>query len=272
MSSMSTAFEDLFSRNVGILSTEELYLLRESKVALAGVGGVGGVQLVSMARTGISHFSIADPELFQPPDINRQYGASLPTLGLKKVEVMKDIVLNINPEATLDILPQGITRGNIDHFLEDADIVIDSIEYSALEEKIALAQRAREKNLFLITSPTWGYGASLVVFSPKGTSFEKFFGIDTDEDLLTRAKRYADRLFPLKPVYLDPYPYGDDMLEGKKPASVFCLGTFLSAALVTTEIVSILLQKREPVTAPKVVQVDLFRRSYNVADLSKETG
>lgn len=261
-------YDELFTRNIGILSLQELHTLRDSTVALAGVGGVGGVQLITLARTGICHFKIADPECYQVSDINRQYGATISTIGLKKAEVMRDIVYTINPGASVETFLSGVTEENADQFVCNADIVIDSIEYFALEKKVVLAQKARERNLFLLSSPTWGYGASLIVFSPDGIAFEKFFGIDTEEDFITKGKRYADRLFPLKPDYLDPYPYGDDMLEGKRPASILCLGTLLSAALVTKEVLSILLHREEPITAPRIIQIDLFRRSFDTIDLS----
>jgi len=269
MTSASILYDELFQRNIGILSQGELQKLKTSTVALAGVGGVGGVQLVTLARTGISHFSIADPECYQVPDINRQYGALTTTLGQKKVEVMKSIVQQINPEIHCKTFPCGITEENVDQFIRKADIVLDSIEYLALDKKILLAQKAREQNCYLITTPTWGYGASMVVFSPEGITFEEFFGTNTKEGFFAKGKRIADRVFPLKPDYLDPYPYGDDMLEGKRPASVFCLGTFLSAAVTTAEILFILLGKQKPVTAPEVIQIDFFRRSYDIVDLSQ---
>jgi molybdopterin/thiamine biosynthesis adenylyltransferase len=265
---MTIPFHDLFTRNIGVLSPEELEILRASTVAVAGVGGVGGIQLVCLARTGISNFLIADPEQFQSSDVNRQYGATISTIGLRKVDVLARIVRDINPYAALHVFPSGITEDNVNEFTDNADIVIDAIEYFALDKKVLLARRAREQNLYLVTSPTWGYGASLVVFSPDSMTFEQFFGTESHEEFIVKGKRYADRLFPLKPRYLDPYPYGDDMLEGKRPASVLCLGTLLSAALVATETLAILLDKRLPVTAPKIVQVDLFRRSYDIVDLS----
>ncbi|MGC1122375.1 MAG: ThiF family adenylyltransferase [Candidatus Methanofastidiosia archaeon] len=265
---MTVLFEDLFTRNIGVLSPEELEILKASTVALAGVGGVGGIQLVCLARTGIGNFSIADPEKFQSSDVNRQYGATVSTIGLKKVDVLATIVRDINPHATLQLFPSGVTEHNMDEFTNNADIVIDAIEYFALDKKVLLARKARKQHLHLVTSPTWGYGASLVVFSPDSMTFEQFFGTESHEEFIVKGKRYADRLFPIKPRYLDPYPYGDDMLEGRKPASVLCLGTLLSAALVVTETLAILLDKRLPVTAPRIIQVDLFRRSFDIVDLS----
>ncbi len=262
-------YRELFTRNIGILTEEELYILRDSTVALAGVGGVGGIQAVTLARTGVGHFHLADPDCYEPSNMNRQYGASISTLGLNKAVVMKEKMKEINPEIDVEIYPDGVTEENVESFLKEADIVIDSVEYFALDKKVLLAQKARERNLFLLTSPTWGYGTSLVVFSPEGMTFEEFFGLDMEGDFFTKGKQYADRLFPLKPDYLTPYPYGDDMLEGKKPAPILCLGTLLSAALVTTDTIAILLQKRPPITAPEIIQIDLFRRSFDTVNLSE---
>jgi molybdopterin/thiamine biosynthesis adenylyltransferase len=263
------SYDELFKRNRGILSPENIQKLKTSTVAIAGVGGVGGVQLATLARTGVGHFSIADPEYYQASDINRQYGATISTLGCKKVDIMKALVHQINPKARVTLFPSGVAEDNVDQFIEKADIVLDSIEYFALDKKILLAQKTREKNCFLITTPTWGYGASMVVFSPDGMTFEEFFKVNTGEDFLVEGKRLADRVFPIKPDYLNPYPYGDDMLEGKKPASVFSLGTFLAASLATAEILFILLEKQPTITAPHVIQVDFFRRSYDIIDLSQ---
>jgi molybdopterin/thiamine biosynthesis adenylyltransferase len=256
-------FYALFQRNIGIFTVEEQNHLKKCTVALAGVGGVGGIQLVTLVRTGIGRFSIADPETYEPSNINRQYGATLNTVGKNKAAVMEEIVHAINPMATVQTFPTGVNENNVDQFLQDADIVIDSIEYCALSEKILLAKKTRERNLFLVTSPTWGYGASLIVFSPYGVTFEEFFGLTSDIPVSEKKKQYADRLFPVKPGYLDPYPYALEQLE-KTPVPVLCLGTLLSAVLAAAEVISILLHTKDPITAPHVIQLDVFRRSFDI--------
>src|SRR5688572_3034414 len=77
-------YEDAFKRNRGLITEEEQQKLRNSRVAIAGMGGVGGVHLITLARLGIGKFTIADPDVFDVPNFNRQYGATISNLGRNK--------------------------------------------------------------------------------------------------------------------------------------------------------------------------------------------
>ena len=79
-----------FARNIGLVSPAEQEVLHTSRVAIVGMGGVGGVHLVTLARLGIGRFTIADPDAFEPVNFNRQYGATLRGLGRSKAEVMAE--------------------------------------------------------------------------------------------------------------------------------------------------------------------------------------
>src|SRR5579864_2096593 len=91
------SYGDAFSRNLGLISVEEQQRLRNSRVAVPGLGGVGGVIAVTLARLGIGRFTIADPDVFEVRNFNRQYGATCATVGLSKAQVMDKIVRDINP-------------------------------------------------------------------------------------------------------------------------------------------------------------------------------
>lgn len=258
-----------FSRNLGILTRHEQEKLRNSNIAVAGVGGVGGIQAVMLARTGISAFNIADPEVYGESDINRQYGATTETIGKKKVDVIEQILKSINPELKIRKFQRGINKQDISDFLFGADLMIDAIEYFALDEKIILHRAAREKGIYAITSPVIGYGSSMFVFSPHGMSFEEFFKIPADEDKKKNYKLPYERLCPVRPDYLVPDPY-IEASKGKIPIPSLGPSTALSASLVANEALFILLNKREPIIAPKCIQVDHFKNMYVVADFSSE--
>ncbi len=70
-------YEDAFARNIGLFSHSEQDRLRNATVIVAGVGGVGGIQAVTLARFGIGKMILIDPGAFDPPDMNRQYGRSV---------------------------------------------------------------------------------------------------------------------------------------------------------------------------------------------------
>src|SRR6266542_3532694 len=80
-------YDEAFSRNIGLLSEEEQARVRAARVAVAGLGGVGGNHVLALARIGFGSFSLADLDHFELANMNRQAGASVDTLGRSKVEV-----------------------------------------------------------------------------------------------------------------------------------------------------------------------------------------
>src|SRR6516162_3251586 len=99
------SYEEAFSRHDGLLSGAEQRRLRGSRVAIAGMGGVGGIHLVTLARLGIGKFSIADPDTFETANFNRQYGANVRTVGLNKALSLREGVLAINPQLDVRAFP-----------------------------------------------------------------------------------------------------------------------------------------------------------------------
>ena len=94
-------YDEAFSRNIGWVTRAEQAALRGKRIAIAGMGGVGGVHLLTLARLGIGAFNIADMDSFDVVNFNRQAGASMASLGRPKAEVMAEMARDINPE--LDI-------------------------------------------------------------------------------------------------------------------------------------------------------------------------
>ena len=94
-------YNEAFSRNIGWVTESEQQVLRGKRIAIAGLGGVGGGHLLTLARLGIGSFSIADHDRFDVVNFNRQAGAFVDTLDRPKVEVMASMARGINPE--LDI-------------------------------------------------------------------------------------------------------------------------------------------------------------------------
>ena len=258
-------YKDIFSRNIGLLTEKEQGKLRKSRIAIAGLGGVGGVQAVALVRTGIGAFNIADPGNYAASDLNRQYGATIHTLGKNKADIMEKILKSINPSVKIKKF-YGLDK-RLDDFL-DADIVIEAIEYFSLKDKIDLYKSARKKGIYVLTSPIIGYGSSLFVFSPKGMTFEEFFGFSGKKIGKKDYFRYGERLCPIKPDYLKPDPYMP-ALRGERPLPSLCISTFLSASLTAKESLDIILGKNH-VVVPKCIQVDLHRRSYDLIDFSKK--
>ena len=84
-------YDEAFSRNIGWLTAAEQTLLRGKRVAIAGLGGVGGAHVLTLARLGIGAFNLADFDAFALPNFNRQAGAVVSTLGRAKTDVIAEM-------------------------------------------------------------------------------------------------------------------------------------------------------------------------------------
>ena len=122
-------YDEAFARNIGWVTEAEQASLRGKRVAIAGVGGVGGVHLLSLARLGVGAFHVAEMDTFDLVNFNRQAGAMMSNLGLEKVEVMKKAALDINPNCKFEVYAEGVTLKNMDGFLDGVDIYVDGLDF-----------------------------------------------------------------------------------------------------------------------------------------------
>ena len=132
-----------FTRTALLLGEEALSELASSHVIVFGVGGVGGHAVDALARAGIGHITIVDNDKVSPSNINRQMVALHSTLGRSKVEVMKERILDINPEAEviakeMFFLPE--TAGEFD--FGKYDYVLDCVD--TVSAKIAIIEQAKK--------------------------------------------------------------------------------------------------------------------------------
>src|SRR5688572_19479954 len=159
--SSSDFYHQAFQRNIGFISEADQQRLRNARIAIAGMGGVGGIHLVTLARLGFGHFNIADPDTYEAANMNRQYGAFTNTLGRKKTEVMREIAIGINPELGMNVFTENITAQNIDAFLKGVDVAIDSIDFFAIDARRLFFNEARKRGIYAITAGPIGYGTAL---------------------------------------------------------------------------------------------------------------
>ncbi len=142
---------DFFSRTEMLLGKETMDKIYTSKVAIFGVGGVGGFVVESLARTGIQNFIIVDNDVISPSNINRQIIATTETIGLLKTDVIKKRILSINPNAIVEtkqifFLPEN--SNSID--FDGCDYIVDAVD--TVSAKIQLALIAKQKNIKIISS------------------------------------------------------------------------------------------------------------------------
>jgi sulfur-carrier protein adenylyltransferase/sulfurtransferase len=173
-------YQKAFGRNLGFVSESEQEILRLSHVAIVGLGGTGGAQAAALARMGVGRFTLCDLDTFELSNFNRQFGASVLSLGKSKTETTKAIIQAINPEAEVRLFEKGLAQENIDFFLEGVDLVMDSLDFYAFKERFLLYRTVREKKIWVVNVAPPGFGATLLAFDPNGMSFEDYFDFNPE--------------------------------------------------------------------------------------------
>jgi len=258
-----------YQRNIGIFTRAEQKQLKNSKIAIAGMGGVGGIYLINLIRAGIENFNISDPDIFEHKNMNRQYGAMLDTIGGNKAQVMKKIALSINPGADITIYKGALGKDNIDSFIDGCDLVLDAIDILDFEVKSMVHDTARKNNLYSIRAVPLGFGATMQVFSPGSMRFSEYFRLDETADITKRFENILDGHAP-KRIHEEYMGAGAYKMIGSDgticPPPSFCPSVVLASSLVTTEAVLILLGKRPSSIVPQCTVVDLFSRKFDVSE------
>jgi len=257
---MDTPFDyvEAFSRNIGWVSRDEQSQLRGKRVAIAGMGGVGGPHLMTLARAGVGNFTIADLDSFELANFNRQYGANTGTIGLEKVDVMRDYCQAINPEADVRIFPQGVSADNLDDFLDGVDLYMDSLDFFALDIRRKVFARCHELGIPAITAAPMGMGTAMLVFMPDGMSFEEYFCF---EDASGEEDQLIKFMIGVSPSmqqrhYLTP-DSAVDFNNRKVPSIV--MGIDLAAGVACANALKVMLDRGDVVTAPRGLHFDAYR-------------
>ncbi|MEW5949146.1 MAG: ThiF family adenylyltransferase [Thermodesulfobacteriota bacterium] len=259
-STISWSYNEAFCRNIGLISPEEQQKIKKARIAIAGVGGVGGHYLLTLARTGFERFNIADFDHFETANFNRQVGATIETIGMHKAEAMKKMALAINPEADIKIFDQGINKDNIPEFLKDADVVVDGIDFFNIETRRLLFKEAGARGIYAITSGPMGFSATLHVFTPQGMGFDEYFDLNDNLSEIDKLIAFGLGLAP-RATHLK-YIKSSSIDLTKQTGPSLGLACQLCSALVATEVINMILKKRKIRAAPYYFQFDPYLQVY----------
>jgi len=249
-------YHEAFSRNLGWVTALELRLLRRKRVAIAGAGGVGGVHLLTLTRLGIGAFNIADMDVFEQANFNRQAGAMMSTLGKPKVGVMAAMARDINPELDIRVFPEGIGPSNYDDFLKGVDLYVDGLDVFAFAVRAAVFAACRRLGIPAITVAPLGMAAALVNFLPGKMSFDDYFGFTGASD----QEKMARFLIGLSPWALHRHYLVDPQrvdLASQHSAST-PMSCQLCAGVAASEALKILLGRGRVDAAPHAITYDAY--------------
>jgi molybdopterin/thiamine biosynthesis adenylyltransferase len=250
-------YDEAFSRNVGWVTAEEQALLRRKRVAIAGLGGVGGVHLLTLARLGIGQFHLADFDRFDLANFNRQSGAMMSTLGRAKVDVLAEMATDIHPDIRITTFRDGVAVSNLDRFLEGVDVYVDGLDFFAFEARRATFAACARLAVPAVTAAPLGMGAAVLNFMPGGMTFEQYFQLEGhSED--EQAIRFLLGLAPatLHRGYLvDPSTV--NLRERRGPSTA--IACQICAGIAATEALKIMLGRGHVRAAPIGMQFDAYR-------------
>lgn len=258
-------YEEAFSRNIGLLTEAEQQKLREFTIAIPGMGGVGGAHFISLVRQGFERFKIADIDAFEMKNMNRQYGSRPDTAGRQKVEVMKEEALKINPNCQIEVYEHGVTKENVEQFLEGVDAAVDAIDIFEVETYRTFFNTAHAKKIPVVFAAPIGFSTAFLIFTPEGPSFDEYFDVNDDTPYRTKLVHFLMGLLPsmLQQTYMTESNV--DLERRSGPSSIGSVN--LCAGVVTINILKLLLKRGEVKSVPYYHQFDAMRNKYVVKRL-----
>lgn len=198
---------EIFQRTERLLGSECMERLKRTRVIVFGVGGVGSWCVEGLVRSGVGHITIVDCDKVSVSNINRQLMATTSTVGLSKVEVLRERMLDINPNLDICALEALYSEETSDTFhLGAYDYIIDAID--SLKDKANLILKATETDAVFFSS----MGAALKMDSSRirVAEFWKVNGCPLGASLRRKFKR--TKTFPKKKFQC---VYSDELLENQ---------------------------------------------------------
>jgi hypothetical protein len=255
---LSFDYDEAFSRTIGWITRNEREQLKERRVAVAGLGGVGGSHVMTLTRLGIQHFHLADMDSFSLVNMNRQAGAFCSTMGESKLDVITRMARDINPGAEIDGFPEGVNEENLERFLDGVDLYVDGLDFFELDIRRSVFAACRTRGIPAVTAAPFGVGVALLVFDPQGMSFEDYFGLEGysfDEQLLRFMVGLAPRV--LQQTYVADAS-AVSFSERRGPSTP--MACELCAGVAGAEAMKLLLGRGRVSYAPFGLQFDAYRQ------------
>lgn len=143
--------QNQFSRSELLIGKEGIEKLHKSRVAIFGIGGVGGYTVDALVRSGVEQIDLIDDDKVCLTNLNRQLIATRKTIGKDKVDIMRERILEINPKVTVNVYKTFFLPENADTFpFEEYDYVVDAVD--TVTAKIQLVMEAKEAGVPIISS------------------------------------------------------------------------------------------------------------------------
>lgn len=259
-------YDEIFSRNIGVISREEQERLKRGRVTVVGAGGVGGIALILLARMGVGQLHVIDPDVFEASNLNRQMLSTLSRLHKSKAESARETLKDINPEISVRITKQFITEDNAKELLQDTDVIIDATDH--LVTRLIIHRTAAQIGIpsvwIAVTPPFRG---AVMSFTPKSVPYEIVLRHPSYKQPLTDEMK--EKINAIKDGRaLHSVQHGADKnwanayVNRESPWAVIAPAANIVGLLASFESFKFLLQRKDlkPVIGPDLIRVNLASR------------
>lgn len=268
-------YKEFISNNLGIVKEEDQVKLKETKISIFGMNGIGDLSCLLLARLGIENFFLFDPNRVEIAEINRERVATTKTVGTQKSDALEEMLREINPAITVKTEK---SKNDFDVLLKDADIIINDLH--DIESCQLVFEKAREIKKTVIEGIPIPYG-NVQVFTYNSMEWRQTH--DISEDVLNKLIAKRTTKMELYLSSLDKLEgflnfYQEDKLKSfilnPLEPNIPSLGTWnaLTASLVTTEVLKIVLDWGMTIKSPRMMVYDPYSFRLMLYDLqTKDT-
>lgn len=268
------SYEEFFGRNLGIFEREEQERIRDARVLIIGCGGIGGVVAMALARSGVGHFVLMEPEPYEPTNMNRQAMCFTDTLGRNKATATKEAILKINPEAEVTVYERALIPSEIEEVIKLGDIIMPAADDWALSLMVLRGAKRLGKPA-VMAYPVGALGRACTFLPDTPISAEECLAMPFElpyEELTEYMERPEARR--VLQYYMTEGQWREDWFdrwcEGERPHAQICIIVWITACLAAMEILKLITGKWKPIVAPyywhitptsaRIKKFGLFRR------------
>ena len=168
-----------YVKNIGTVGLEGQAKLLESRAVLVGAGGIGGSVAELLGRMGVGTVVIIDPDVFDETNLNRQTFACGAALGMPKVEVARDRLLDVNCDVEVITHRVAATQKNLADLVSGADVVIDALD--SLDDRLLLQEACRDAGIVMVHGAIAGTSMQVTTIFPGDTGLEGFVPVPDEQ-------------------------------------------------------------------------------------------
>lgn len=256
MGEMAEYLKGMLDRTLRAYSQEEVDRVRNSVMAIAGLGGVGAITAELLARWGVERFRLLDMDKYEPSNLNRQLFATSKTLGRYKVEVAAERIKEINPQAEIEMkIADRVSNENVRPFVQGADIVIQNADHPTCQLFYLIA---RECKVPLVNGYATISGGRVQAFDYREGPCLGFM------DRLWQWWKFRGGKKLTEMSREELIEYDREHVHSTAPSINFV--TNMVGCLIVAEAVKLLTRRGRAITYPKYIRFDLFSPGLKICN------